>query len=232
MKIKSFGCSFIYGSDLCDVIETHEILKLNGPQFSNFTWPALIAKQLGVEYESYALPGQGNFKILCDVIAQASLNDPSLTIINWTWIDRFDYINNKEQWHTLRPSEDNNLEKFYYKNLHSQFQDTLKSVYYVNTAIDFLLEKKYPFLMTFMDYSLLTPIDPNWHDPKYLEVIQHKISNHLTNFERKNFLDWSRKNNFAISARWHPLEEAHAAAADYMLPKVKQKFDHLSDYVI
>jgi len=73
-----------------------------------------------------------------------------------------------------------------------------------------------------MDYNLLTPVDPNWHDPKYLEVLQHKLSKILVNFDDKNFLDWSQKNNFEISSQWHPLEQAHSAAADYWLPAVKK----------
>jgi phospholipase/lecithinase/hemolysin len=35
-----------------------------------------------------------------------------------------------------------------------------------------------------------------------------------------NFLDWSRKHNYAISENWHPLEQAHQLAADYLLPTV------------
>jgi hypothetical protein len=222
MKIKSFGCSFIYGSDLSDFAD------LPGLEYSSYTWPALIAARLGLDYECYASPGQGNFKILCDVISQASLTDPSVMIINWTWIDRFDYVDNQEQWSTLRPSEDSDLEKFYYRNLHSQYQDMLKSVYYINTAIDFLTEKNCPFIMTYMDNNLLTPVDPDWHDPRCLELIQKKISRYLKNFEGMNLIGWSQHYEFPISNLWHPLEQAHAAAADYMIDQVKQQFDKLA----
>jgi hypothetical protein len=217
MKIKSFGCSFIYGSDLSDQFD-HDI-----PPFarSDFTWPALLAKKYNLDHECFAEPGQGNFKILCDLIAQASLSDPALVIVNWTWIDRFDYTDSHEQWKTLRPSEDTSIEKFYYRHLHSQLNDVLKSVYYINTAIDFLLARQYPFIMTYMDYNLLIPFDPNWHDPRYLEIIQKKISKYLHTFEEKNFLDWSRDQGFAVSDRWHPLEQAHQSAAEYISPKIE-----------
>jgi hypothetical protein len=74
--------------------------------------------------------------------------------------------------------------------------------------------------MTYMDYLLLEHINPNWHDPKYVSVIQNKVKNFLGDFNGKNFLDWSRDNGFAISGNWHPLEQAHQAAAEYMMPKI------------
>jgi hypothetical protein len=56
MKLKSFGCSFTYGSDLhdCDI-----------PQWgaSRQTWPALLAKNHNLEYECHAHPGIGNLQI-------------------------------------------------------------------------------------------------------------------------------------------------------------------------
>jgi hypothetical protein len=214
MKIKSFGCSFIYGSDLSDQSDSSK------SDFSQLTWPALIAKNLGVEYECYAWPGQGNFKILRDLITQASQDDPSVMLINWTWIDRFDYVDASEKWKTLRPAGNTENEKFYYRHLHSQFRDMLESAYYVNMAIDFLMENHYPFVMTYMDYNLLAAINPNWHPPAAVEIVQKKISRYLYDFQGKNFLDWSRDQGFAVSDHWHPLDQAHQAAAEYMLPVV------------
>jgi len=216
MKIKSFGCSFIYGTELSDQVDHDH------PPFaySNLTWPALIAQKLGLKYECRAFPGIGNLKILCDVISQASLDDPAIFLINWTWIDRFDFVNDQEQWSTLRPSEDDDVSNIYYKHLQSQLKDMITSVYAVNTAIDFMREQKINFVMTYMDRTMLEPINPNWHDPKYVSVIQNKIKNFLVDFDEKNFLDWSRDQGFAISENWHPLEQSHQAAADYMLPKI------------
>jgi len=213
MKLKSFGCSFVYGSDLSD----HN-LSMSEP--SDITWPGLIAKNLGLEYECYAYPGIGNLKILCNIISQASFDESAIFLINWTWIDRFDFVNDAEQWTTLRPSEDDDLSKTYYKHLHSQIKDMITSIYAVNTAIDFLSQQNIPFVMTYMDHLLLEHIDPNWHDPKYVSVIQKKIKNFLVDFDGKNFLNWSRDNEFAVSENWHPLEQAHQAAAEYMMPRI------------
>ena len=193
---------------------------------SQKTWPALLAKKFNLDYECYAYPGQGNFKILCDLISEAGLDDPALMIINWTWIDRFDYVNEFEQWSTLRPVSDSSLNDFYYRNLHSQFKDILTSVYAINTAVDFLNERKIPFVMSYMDYNILETVDPDWHDPRYLSVVQNKVKKYLVDFQGKNFLDWSRDQGFPISKSWHPLEDAHQAAAEYMMPKVEKLLDN------
>lgn len=223
MKLKSFGCSFVYGSDLFDSEQFAFLLnKYSSEQASSLTWPALIAEQLNLEYECYATPGQGNFKIYCDILSNSYQNDQSIYLINWTWIDRFDYVDHIEQWRTIRPAEDSELEKFYYRNFHSQLCDTISSASYIVSAAEHLTSLNCPYIMTYMDYNLLTIIDPTWHDPRYLEVLQQKLQKILVNFDDKNFLDWSRDNNFAISDSWHPLEDAHAAAAEYWLPEVKK----------
>jgi hypothetical protein len=221
--IKSFGCSFIYGSDLFDSVQFLPLLnKFLSTQPSLLTWPALIAKKLELDYECYARPGQGNFKIYCDILANSYCNDQSVYLINWTWIDRFDFVDSNETWQSLRPAEESVLEQFYYRNFHSQLYDMISSASYIVSAIDHLNSLNCQYIMTYMDYNLLTPVDPNWHDPKYLEVLQYKLSKILVNFDDKNFLDWSQKNNFEISSQWHPLEQAHSAAADYWLPAVKK----------
>jgi hypothetical protein len=216
MKLKSFGCSFFYGTDLSDQVN-HDM-----PPFahSDLTWPALIAMDQKLQYECHAYPGSGNLRILCNIISQASLDDLSIFLINWTWIDRFDFVNNSEQWNTLRPSEDDYVSKTYFKHLHSQIKDMITSIYAVNTAIDFLQQRKIPFVMTYMDHLLLEHIDPDWHDPKYISIMQNKITNFLVDFDGKNFLDWSKDQEFAISETWHPLDRAHRAAADFMMPRI------------
>jgi hypothetical protein len=81
-------------------------------------------------------------------------------------------------------------------------------------------EQKINFVMTYMDHNMVEPINPNWHDPKYVSVIQNKMKNFLVDFDGNNFLDWSRNQGFAISETWHPLARAHQAAADLMMPRI------------
>jgi hypothetical protein len=215
--LKSFGCSFIYGTDLSD-----DLSKFVENKCSNLTWPALISKKLNLNYECYARPGIGNFKIYTDILANSAAQEPSVVVVNWTWIDRFDYIDYQNSWQTLRPSEENALQKFYYQNLHSQMQDMIADATYIVAAAQHLQELQIPFVMTYMDHLLFETVDPSWHNPKYVESLQRKLSGILTNFDGMNFLDWGRANNYAVSDTWHPLEAAHTAAAEYWLPVVRQ----------
>jgi hypothetical protein len=219
--LKSFGCSFIYGSELGDSnFELANAVTGFGPSFK--TWPALISKQLNLNYECYALPGQGNFKIYTDILANSYANDQSVYLINWTWIDRFDYVDQQGYWKTLRPAQENHEQEFYYRHLHSQLCDTISTASYIVSTAEHLTSLNCPYIMTYMDNNLLTPIDPTWHDPRYLEVLQHKLKKILVDFDGSNFLDWSKHHHYPVSDTWHPLEQAHAAAAKYWLPAVEK----------
>ena len=61
-----------------------------------------------------------------------------------------------------------------------------------------------------------------WHAPEFVRHLQQEVRSYIHDFEGHNFLDWSRNRGFEISSSEHPLEKAHAAAADYMLPKIKK----------
>jgi len=203
MKIVSCGDSFFYGSDLQDL---------------NKTWPAVIAERLGHDYVCYAAPGIGNSQILQQIIqAYHDHGDTAIYLVNWTWIDRFDYVSiEDEKWHTVRPGLDNpQLDEFYYRNFHSELADKFHSLVYVSQAQEILKNSRY--IMTYMDHLLL---DQRWHAPDYVTYLQCQVQNNLKNFDGKNFLDWSRANGYAISKRWHPLEQAHAHAAEYWLSRI------------
>lgn len=223
MKLKSFGCSFIYGTDLADNNKegTH-------PRPSRLTWPALIAQQLGMFYQCHAMPGTGNLSILDQILRQIECDSvESFYVIGWTYIDRFDFDSNtqpdrREKWSTLRPGHKGKLEEFYYKNLHSETIDKLRSLSYVDTAINALKQKNIPFFMIYQDELLL---DQRWHCPPSVINLQTKVESYLHNFDGKPFITWSRDCGYKISETAHPLEEAHRAAADLMLPLVKQSLN-------
>jgi hypothetical protein len=214
--IKSFGCSFIYGSDLKD----SDLTEKTNP--SKLVWPAVIAKNLDLSYRCYAKPGQGNLKIFSDILANSYKNDHSIYIVNWTWIDRFDYITVDSDWSTVMPNNSGSIESFYYRNLHNQITDMINTCSYIISSVEHLVYLNCPFIMTYMDHNLFTAVDPTWHNPRYVDVMQQKLKTMLQNFDDLNFLEWSQKNNYSISKGWHPLEDAHAAAADYWLPAVKK----------
>lgn len=216
MKLKSFGCSFIFGTDLPDDGRDGPIATA-----SQYSWPALLAKNLGYEYQCYARPGSGNLQIYENLANQIATNEPCLYIIGWTWIDRFDYINanatnwrNGTRWKTIMPIDRNPVAEMYYRELHSEHLDKLKSLIYVKSALDLLLNNRCRFIMTSMDDLLL---DQKWNRSACMIPVQNTLKPYLSWFDNKNFLHYSRDRGHAISATQHPLESAHADAANLVL---------------
>ena len=214
MILKSFGCSFIYGSDLADDgrNQTHATP-------SKLTWPALLAQSLNYDYACYARPGSGNLQILERILTQAACNEPALSVIGWTWIDRFDYVadSNKstgarlgnQWWHTIMPNSNNNLAITYYRDLHSQYRDKLVALTSIKLAIDTLKQKGHSFIMTYMDESIF---QTDCHSNPAITDLQDYVRPYMTRFEGQTFLEFSKQKGFPISETLHPLEPAHQAA--------------------
>jgi len=214
MKLKSFGCSFIFGTDLSDCYSV--------PKGSQLTWPALLAQYLERPYECHAIPGSGNLQILESVLNQIpGSTSLDLFVIGWTWIDRFDYYDSgwnpgqkRTPWNTIMPIDENDLARTYYRSLHSEYRDKFTCLNYVKLAMDTLNQQGIPFIMTFMDELMF---DQRWHVTPGVQLLQDHARSRMTDFQGRSFLDWSRNNGFAESATGHPLEKAHQAAADYMI---------------
>lgn len=205
MRLKSFGCSFIFGSDLHDD-GSHDPV----PTASQHTWPALLARHNGWPYECYARPGSGNLQIASSVLNQLEHSEPSVYVIGWTWIDRFDYADPvKPRWHTILPVSETDQAKFYYKNFHSQYQDKLTSLLYINSVLTWLRSINQPFIMTYMDHLLF---ETKWHCTPAVTLLQNSIKSSMILFENQTFLEWSKTHGHTISQFNHPLESAHQSA--------------------
>jgi hypothetical protein len=216
MKLKSFGCSFIYGTDLVDDGRGYFIPNPDGtftPRASQLTWPALLAQHLAYDYECYASPGSGNLQIADQVLNQIDNN--TFYIISWSWIDRFDYTDSDtNKWQTIMPVDNNSTAQVYYRDIHSQFRDKLTTLMNIKIVIDTLKQHNCPFIMTYMDELIF---ETEWHTNRAIKDLQDYVCPHMTTFNGKTFLEWSRKNNYPESTHWHPLEVAHSAAKDYMI---------------
>jgi hypothetical protein len=204
MLLKSFGCSFIFGNDLPD--DGRDLPKSTP---SRLTWPALLAKHHGYQYQCYARPGSGNLQIAETVLNQLQNIEPAVYVIGWTWIDRFDYnspIN--DRWNTLMPVDTSDQAKLYYKHLHSQYRDKLTTLIHIKTVLDALQAVNAKFIMTYMDALIF---ETQWHCSPAVSYLQNSIRDSMTDFESKTFLEFSRSHDFPISDTWHPLESAHQA---------------------
>ena len=229
MILGAFGDSFLFGSDMPDI---QDFDSANWFHPSKLTYTALLAKHLDYEYYCTALPAQGNKVIADDILRAVSYHqDRMFYIINWSWIDRFEYIGSKwsgkrmaptvsaecEGWNSTLPGSHNENSKFYYKNFYSDLDAKLSNLMYINTALEALLDNNCKFLMTYMDHLLL---DKQWHCTASIDYLQNRIQKYTTTYNGKTFLEWSRENQFPESKSWHPLELAHEEAAEYWLPKV------------
>ena len=220
MHLISFGCSLIEGTDLADADTSNP-----WPRPSRLTWPALLANRFNLDYEPKAKGGSGNLCILDRVMRDANTCPDSICVIGWTFTDRFDYSHpagqhfgaGPDDYLTLRPSDDSDLERFYYRNLHSEYKDKLTNLIYIKTAIDFLQQHSIKFVMTAVDDTLFCE---KWHAPTPVLELQKSVIPYISDFEGRNFVDWSRHCGFDISASGHPLDQAHAAAADLMAPAI------------
>jgi len=204
MNLRSFGCSFIYGSELSS---------------RDNTWPARIADRLGLEHHNHGIEGAGNLRIMESILTHVTKDD--ICVVNWAWIDRFDFVTVRdEQWHSMVPCDTHSRAEFYYRNFHSQYRDMLTNLVYVKTALDHLECMGVGYLMTYMDDLLFETVKDSWHDSRAVTGLQHELRSHMVLFQGMTFLQWSRINQYPESQLWHPLDEAHFAAADLMQPVI------------
>jgi hypothetical protein len=210
-SIQTFGDSFIYGSDLSDCLD-------NSSQPSQLTWPALVAKDLKLNYKCYSMGGVGNRYISDNIITNSQIN--SLIIINWTWLDRFDFYSSDTRRLrknvTIRPSNTDLRSKFFYKEIHSEEDDKFRSLSYIYATHSYLKSNNIPFISTYMDQQLFSHSDLESFG---IIKLQDLIRKDLRTFpQNQTFLEWSRANEYSESNNWHPLELAHERAAKYWLP--------------
>lgn len=205
MNLRSFGCSFTAGTDLYS---------------SDNVWTNVIADRLGLLHINHAEAAIGNLRIAESAMRYSNPGD--LCVVNWTWIDRFDFVDcHSEQWNTILPTDNTPVSKNYYRYLHSQYRDMLVNLMHAVSLIDHFERNKIRCVMTVIDDLWFTEIKPEWHDPRTVTHLQQRLRPYMYFFEGKTFLDWSREKEFPISEAWHPMDPAHFAAADLMQPAIE-----------
>jgi len=245
-KLFAFGDSFTWGNDLGDMFEDDfyepctnlpkydtlgtdetdifdEFGNVNwgcrwNPDYSTRTWTALLSNDMGMKYKCYAESGSSNQTIFRELLNQIhTIDGGDLVVINWTWINRWDFYNSEDtKWETLRPTGTSNskFNNIYFKYLQSELWDKLETLKVITLAINTLNSKNIKFLMTCIDELIM---DKKFHSPPYIEVIQSIMDDDILWFDNKGFYNWSIENNYPISdVGGHPLEEAHQMALKYI----------------
>lgn len=227
MILRSFGCSFIFGNCLHDDGRDGP-----WPTPSNHTWPALLAKKYGLDYVCNARGGSGNMHIADKTMMRAiwarEKNSQEIFVVQWSYIDRFDWINLRQHqdhhamhngWSSVLPGSNNEEAKAFYRLFHTQLFDQYRSLMQAAATVDLLLRYQQPFLMCYVDPLMFERRFPL---PLTLTNLQEHLYPHMKDFEGENFVHWSRQRGFPISDIGHPLEQAHAAAADLMSPHLER----------
>jgi len=134
------------------------------------------------------------------------------------------YPNVQEKQKKIEKSYQQHLQKMYIEYISdNEMMNKFNSLQSIYCATAFLLSKGTKFVQTAMDSELF---ETKWFCDGYIQELQDFILPNMYAFNDLNFLDWSRKNKFKITnPGWHPLEDAHAAAAEYWLPTYKQLLD-------
>lgn len=197
------------------------------PQFevlySLSTWPALIAKNMNVEYRCLAYSGCSNqtiIRTLTKFINELTPND--LVIIDWTFSNRWDYLDLEEpnvdrNWKTIRPSGNqiSEINEFYFKYLQSDEWNKWESLRAIMLATHLLKSRNIKYFMTCEDELIF---DDKFHRPTYIKNCQDEVKNDIFWFDNNGFYNWSVNNNFPLGKQNnHPLEEAHRAAFEYII---------------
>jgi hypothetical protein len=213
MRLKSFGCSFIFGTDLHD--NDQSTLQL-AAKSSNFTWPALLAKQHGWDYTCYARPGAGNLEIAERLLSQLTDVEPAIYVVGWSWIDRASHTNDSlkfgtNPWRSIMPIDTDPVAETYYKHIHSELKDKVTTLINVKVSIDALIASGNRFIMTYMDDLMF---DTRWNTTPAVSYLQGYCGPYMTRFENQSFLEYSKARGFEISQTQHPLEAAHESAAE------------------
>jgi len=234
-KLIAFGDSFTWGTDLSDDIgygsynrAEYLAFKAINPNstedktkdgYSRYTWPALLAKELNLNYQCFAKPGASNSEICRTILKNIdNIDKNDKVIVNWTWIDRWEYFNiNTNKWNTLQAhsTENKDLSNMYFKYFHSELHSKLETLKQMYLIFNVLKEKDICYISTLID-SLA--IDTQYHIPSYNKYLQDQVKDCIIWFEGVSFYEWSKNNNYAISEVGnHPLEEAHQNAFNYIM---------------
>jgi len=209
-KLYAFGDSFTWGSELIDEVES------KSTKYSQYTWPALIAKNSNCEYICLAKPGSGNHSITRTFLDNFGNISPTDTVvINWTWIDRWDFYNLQDsKWCTVRPSSNTTtiFDRYYYKYFQSELWDKFESLKQIALVHSILKKNNIRFIATSLDKLIF---DTNFHAPKYVTILQDDIKQDIKYFDDLGFYHWAKRKKFKLGKNGHPLEEAHLLAYEY-----------------
>ena len=229
MKIVSFGDSFIFGSELKD-----------NPDGSK-AWPGLVAKELGWDYETFAVPGCGNEAIAMQIYSYFENNSTqdTLAIVNWTWSQRWEFYvaNGYETWLTIGPTcvpeklqqtlnnikDSTEIVEFGQKYaINSLLWNKFRSLQTMYSVLQYMDSKNINAIHTYTDRHIFST---EFHAPEYITALQDRVRPYMSEWDGKTFLEWNDEQGFYKTETLHPLEETHRIACEFWKEKYREKLN-------
>jgi hypothetical protein len=238
MILVAGGDSFIHGNELSD-------WDIRSTQDSKLTFAALLARDFGFDYVSCARPGNANDAILRMTINKCEQvrNDGKdcVVIVGWTFVPRFEF---PFEFNTDSPdtpfatisiyNETNrplvkDFAKHFFRNVNSDWFPHFNTVKSIVLLQQYLKFNNIPFIFTATDnvvfsYTNDELLKPYWRMVDFDNWYMFPAAEEPWNTTSpRGFYQWAVENKYEIGPYQHPLDRAHADAAQLM----KDKFNEL-----
>ena len=148
-----------------------------------------------------------------------------MVIVNWTWFERFDYVDPAtDLWTTTHPRHEDKLDHYFYRNLDSDIWNLYRNLQQMHSTISLLKQNNVNFIMTCLDSAFRAEFNTirqpgsnvSTHWQTAIANLQAQVKHYIVNFYGYTFLEWAKHKNFEIGPNGHPLEKAHVEAAKYI----------------
>ena len=180
-RLFAFGCSHTYGEGQVDCLNYHNEYgetKANNP--SQYAWPALLGKILGIEVVNVGFPGASN-RYIANQILNTDISKKDIVVILWTEFDRSTvFLKDLETTKHIRPTDFSKTSNYYYKWVHNPYNSFLESLEAINLANYNLQE--HPHVFNFIvgmrteENSIFTDYKyPTWHKVDLINQSLHYV---------------------------------------------------------
>lgn len=235
------GDSWTHGSELIDPTseEPNHFAPVHEAYRLSHYWPALVAKNLGVEAIDGSHPGGGNDRILrvamYDVAKLLKAGRKPFVVIAWSQLHRFELPEGKTGgnfWRSfVSPLAKNNprVADEVWREWSSDRTDVIKWIQQIINLDNFLKINNVNYLSTTVfkesswAYDTHTGQDGGYFDPYLSQIKQHvNLTRHALNIP----FEWVLKQheNVSYGPGGHPLRRGHEIIAEQIYSQINRKF--------
>ena len=228
MKLLAAGCSFVYGNELADQ---------HGVEPSQQTFTALLARQLGMDYQSVAVPGTGSDSHVRCVVSACD-KDVGMVVVAWSYSGRYEFYFEECGWTEInhvegRVKQVRDAAYPLHRALFASLTDQYQWYTYVRDIVflqNWLKSQGVPYIFCGIDpgFTAQACADPAYQalyssidwDPWFFWTVDGK---------NVGFRNWAEimsisDPRFEISTQdQHPLEYAHSYTAQLLAEWMKTK---------